>query len=296
MRRLRARDPFAVWTGIWTALFGIVVAWNVSADQQRSAEARPDVVSLGGSVTEIVYALGEGHRLVARDTTSIYPAEALGLPDVGYMRRISPESVLSVGPGLVLSIEGAGPPEAIDVLKVARVPYVEVPEGYDADGVLEKIRVVGEALNVPEKSAALAADVAASLAEAKARVAAHEGEPRRVMFVLSVEGGQILAAGTGTAADAIIRLAGGVNALAAFGGYKTVGAEAITAAAPDVILMMDRGGNHSTSTGDLFDLPALQLTPAAESGALVRMNGLLLLGFGPRTAEAINDLSAALYN
>lgn len=67
------------------------------------------LVSVGGAVTEIVYALGAGDRLVARDQTSTYPEEARKLVDVGYMRRLSPEGVLSVNPTGILLSEGSGP-------------------------------------------------------------------------------------------------------------------------------------------------------------------------------------------
>lgn len=276
------------------AIFFLFIGWSVGANQEAEP---PDgaVISLGGSVTEIVFALGEGHRLVARDSTSTWPETAETLPDVGYVRALSPEGVLSMEPEIILSIEGAGPPEAVELLASARIPFVEVPEQYDSAGVVEKIRVVGEALDVPEKAAVLADRVKAALAEAEAKSANHSGEPRRVMFVLSLQGGRVMASGQGTAADGIIRMAGGVNALADFEGYKPVSDEAIGAAAPDVILMMDRGGNHSVKVDELFDMAAFQTTPAAQTRNLVQMNGLLLLGFGPRTAEAVTKLSTALY-
>jgi iron complex transport system substrate-binding protein len=115
------------------------------------------------------------------------------------------------------------------------------------------------------------------------------------MFVLSTQGGRIMASGTGTAADAIIRMAGGVNAVTGFEGYKQMSDEAVGRAAPDVILMMDRGGDHGVADDDLFAMAPIRLTPAAQSRSVVRMDGLLMLGFGPRTAEAVERLSAALY-
>ena len=80
------------------------------------AENAKNVLSIGGSVTEIVYALGEEDRLIARDSTSVFPVAAEALPDVGYMRALSPEGVLAVSPGLIISEDGAGPPETIAVL------------------------------------------------------------------------------------------------------------------------------------------------------------------------------------
>jgi iron complex transport system substrate-binding protein len=261
----------------------------------RADQPQADVLAIGGSVTEIVVALGQQHRLKARDTTSIYPPEVTGLPDVGYMRALSPEGVLSVGPALILSEEGAGPPEALEVIRAADVDFVEVPDALTAKGILNKIRVIGDALEVPDRAADLSAQVEAALADALADAARPQGEKKRVLFVLSTQGGKINASGTGTEADALIRMAGGVNAVSDYAGYKQITDEAVGLAAPDVILMMDRGGDHGAADDELFALPAISLTPAAQTRSVVRMDGLLMLGFGPRTASAIRDLNAALY-
>ncbi len=252
------------------------------------------VVAIGGATTEIVYALGEADRLVARDSTSAYPAEALDLPDIGYMRALAAEGVLSVEPTLILTEPGAGPPETIAVLQAASVPMVVVPAPYSAEGILAKITAIGDALGVPDKAQVLADDVRAALDDVAAQVGGDEAAPKRVLFVLSTQGGRIMASGTNTAADGIIALAGGINAIDQFEGYRQLTAEAISVAAPDVVLMMDREGDHSATPEALFAMPEMATTPAAQSGALVRMDGLLLLGFGPRTPQAAQALHDVL--
>jgi len=223
------------------------------------------IVAIGGSLTEIVYALGQQDRLIARDTTSVFPREALELPDVGYMRALSPEGVLSVDPDLILTLEGAGPPEAMDVIRSASVPVVTVPESFDRAGVLAKVEAVGEALGVEDEAAELATRIDVDLSAAE-DAAANVGDPARVLFILSMEGGRVMASGTGTAADGMIRLAGGENAITDYPGYKQLTDEAIVTAAPDVILLMDRGGNLDPAPVDLSAQPALSATPAGETG------------------------------
>ncbi|EPX85714.1 heme/hemin ABC transporter substrate-binding protein [Salipiger mucosus] len=292
----RGGDGFATFMGGMIAALAILAAVAVSARQAEPADgAEADVLSIGGSVTEIVAALGQAHRIKARDTTSTYPPELADLPDVGYMRALSPEGVLSVDPSLIISEDGAGPPEALEVIRAADVPFIEVPAAMSPEGILEKIDIVGEALGVPEQAEALAAEVGEDLESAIARAEARAEAPRRVLFVLSTQGGRITASGTGTAADAMIRMAGGVNAIGDFEGYKQMSDEAVGLAAPDVILMMDRGGDHGLPDDELFAMPPIRVTPAAQSRSVVRMDGLLLLGFGPRTAEAVEQLSQALY-
>jgi iron complex transport system substrate-binding protein len=258
-----------------------------------AAEPAQRVLSVGGAVTETVFALGAGDRVVARDTTSTWPPEVEDLPDVGYVRRLSPEGVLSVAPDLILAEEGAGPPETVRILEAAEIPFVTIPDATDAAGVAAKIEAVGAALGLEERAAELAAEVQAEIAAIEERSAGVE-RPARVLFLLSAEGGRLLASGTETAADAMIRLAGGANAVTGFTGYKPLTDEAVLAAAPDVVLMMEgRAEGHGGS--GVLSHPALAATPAGRDGRLVEMNGLYLLGFGPRTAQAVADLHRALY-
>lgn len=266
------------------ALFGVTLP----------ATADTRIVSLGGSVTEIVVALGAADRLVARDTTSNFPESITALPDVGYIRALSPEGVLSVQPTLILAEDGAGPPEALDVLRAAGVAMVAMPGDPSAEGVLAKITAVAEALNLLDRGARLAADVSAGFDAARAE-AATVTTPKKVLFILSLQGGRVMAGGAGTEAEGIIALAGGINAATGFDGYKPMTDEAVLSAAPDVILMMDREGDLAIAEADVLAQPALAATPAAAAGAIVWMDGMLLLGFGPRTPDAARALHAALY-
>lgn len=255
------------------------------------ADPAQRIVSVGGSVTEIVYALGQQDRLVARDTTSNHPPEALALPDVGYVRRLSAEGVLSVNPDLILAEDGAGPPEVLELLDETQISVVTVPMGFDRDAVLAKITTVADALGVPEDGATLAGEVATAIDTA---VAETDLSGKRVLFVLALQGGRVLAGGEDTAADGILTLTGAENAVDGFTGYKLLTDEAILTAAPDVILMMDASGTRHIADEDLLAIPAIAATPAAQSGAILRMDGMLLLGFSVRTGQAITELSEKL--
>ena len=103
------------------------------------------IVSVGGAVTEILYALGLESRIIAVDSTSLYPPHALAeKPSVGYMRQLSPEGVLGLGPSLVLAAEGSGPKDTIAVLEAASVPFVQIPDRFTGDGIVEKIRLIAQ--------------------------------------------------------------------------------------------------------------------------------------------------------
>lgn len=251
-------------------------------------------VSIGGAITEILYALGLDSRLVGVDTTSLYPPAALReKPNVGYMRQISAEGVLGLNPTLILAVQGSGPRETMDIIEAAKVPLVLVPETFSEQGLLEKIRLVGHAMGVDARAECLSTAVAADLAQLR-ELRARVTKPVRVMFVMSLLNGRAMVAGRKTAADEIIQLAGAANAVSDYEGYKPMGDEAIVAAKPDVVLSIERGAD-TLQANAIYAHPAFALTPAATNKAFVSMDGLYLLGFGPRTAAAARDLSQRLY-
>ncbi len=251
------------------------------------------IVSVGGSLTEIVYALGAEKMLAGRDQTSIYPDAAKKLLDVGYMRQLAPEGVLSVNPTGILLLEGSGPQDTLDVLKKASVPMIVVPEAFTGESVVRKIEIVGKALDQEDKAKELAAEVSRDI-EAAEKAAAGHNPRKRVLFVLSAPGGRMMASGTGTAADGMIRLAGGENVISEYHGYKQLTDEAVEKKAPDMILIMNTGSDGMTPES-LMKNPVIAATPAGRNGNIISMEASYLLGFGPRTGAAIRDLSAKLY-
>ncbi len=287
---MRYTHPF-FWTQF--ALCLLVSIFVVAAAQAGKAEkAANRIVSVGGAITEIVYALGEEDRLVARDTTSNYPSEVRALPDVGYIRRLSPEGILSVNPDMLITQEGAGPVETVELLREAAISLVEIPEGFTTDAVITKIMTVAEALGVPEKGAALAEQIRSDL---DAAAASTEGmRDKRVLFILTMAGGRIMVGGQNTAAQGIIELAGATNAASGFDDYKTMTDEAIIQSGADVILLMDSKDNRRVTDEQLFSHPAIAATPAGQNRSVVRMDGMKMLGFSVRTAQAITELSRAL--
>jgi len=276
------------------ALLALPLA-SYSAHAEGSGAQR--VLAIGGAVTEIVYALGEQDRLVGRDSTSSYPPEATALPDVGYIRALSPEGVLSVKPDLILARENNGPREAVEVLKSTGVRWVDVPDDFTLEGIDENITIIAAELGVPEKGEELKQQVAADIAKARARLASIDRK-HKVMFVLALTDDKVNTAGKNTAAGNIIELAGGDNVITEFSGYKQISNEAVIEAAPEVIVMMNGRGeaaDHQSPNALLEAHPALSTTPAVKNGNIIRMDGLLLLGFGPRTGEAISKLAEAFY-
>ena len=263
-------------------------------DRDVTIENPARIVSIGGAITEILYALGLEDRLAGVDATSLFPAAALrDKPNVGYMRQLSAEGVLGLNPSLVLAMQGSGPKETMDVLEAAKVPLVLVPEIISEQGLLDKIRLIGHAMGADARAACLTAVVGGDLEQLR-ELRAKVTKPVRVMFVISLLSGRAMVAGRKSAADEIIRLSGGVNAIDGYDGYKMINDEAIVAAKPDVVLSIQRG-KDSVEDEAVFAHPAFAMTPVVANKAFISMDGLYLLGFGPRTAAAARDLSVKLY-
>jgi iron complex transport system substrate-binding protein len=246
------------------------------------------IVSIGGSVTEIVYALGFGDRIVAVDTTSLYPAKAMQEKrSVGYMRALSAEGVLSVNPSSILLLEGSGPPQTVEFLTRSPVPCIVIDGIPSPDAVAGRVRFLATLLGVPEIGEAISDRIEAGfsrLVGLRLREAAHQ----RVLFVLSMQNGRPMAAGRDTAANAILGLAGAINVADGFEGYKPLSDEAVITLAPDVVLTMTKVG--PSGTAGLLDTPAFRATPAGRHHRMVSMDGESLLGFGPRTPEVALEL------
>ncbi|MDF1818737.1 MAG: ABC transporter substrate-binding protein [Immundisolibacteraceae bacterium] len=267
-----------------------MTALPLKSQAENAVPAR--IIVIGGAITEIVYALGHQARIVAVDSSSRHPQAANGLPNVGYMRTLGAEPILALNPDLVLLAADAGPPAVIEQLSDAGVNIVVVPEGPSLPGVLKKIDAVAPALGDAARGKVLRAKLAADFKalDELPRLTT----PPRVLFLLSVGTGSLMAAGDGTSADGIIKLAGGSNAITDFNGYKPLSPEAAINAAPDVILVTDRTLEVLGGKQALLDQPWVTASSAVSAPHIVSMDGLLLLGFGPRTATAVRDLAQQL--
>lgn len=246
------------------------------------------VVSLGGTVTETVWALGLGEVVVGVDQSSIWPEAATKLPHVGYYRALGAEGVLSLTPDLVLLTEEAGPPEVLAQLRSAGIPLAVLPAAHGVEAALERIRILSTLLDRPEEGQRLARALQERLATVRP-----VGDVR-VAFVFGRGAGALTIAGANTAADAMIGLVGAKNAVTSWTGYRPLTAEAMVAARPDVLLTTTRILESVGGIDGLLAAPGVALTPAGRARRVVALDDLLLLGFGPRTGEAAVALAEAL--
>lgn len=261
----------------------IALGWVVAAAVHAAEPSR--VVTLGGSVTEIVYGLGQGDRLVGDDLSSLYPEAATKLPRVGYYRAVPVEGVLSLKPDLVLASEQAGPPDALKRLAGVGVRVVTVSDAPSVDSLKARIRGVADALGVAPAGERMVDEISRELARAEALPATKA----RALLLINRTGSP-QGAGRDTAANEVMHLAGLVNVLHDQQGYKPLSAEAVGALAPDLIVVtqasLDAGGGMEA----FLRLPGIASTQAAAKRRVVVMDDLLILGMGPRLPLALTQL------
>ena len=265
--------------------------------QMMPEEAVPEgtrLITLFGDLTEIVYALGAEDYLVARDASSIFPRVAEELPNLGFAGALNAEAILGFEPTLIIGTPMAGPPEVLDQLRQAGVEVLIIEDLNGLDAPQIKIRVVGDALGIPQRAEELALDVEKRMEAVMA--AAENDKPLRVMHIYIRRGGLQLVSGAGNKAEAIIEAAGGLDAAAESGivGWVPLTPEALVAADPDVYLVMDRGLAVVGGIEGLLEIPGMAQTKAGQGPHVISMADLYLLGFGPRLPEAIADLAQFL--
>jgi len=277
------------------ALYLVCASLACARDGAAQAGAGRRIVSVGGPVTEIVFALGRGDRVVAVDTSSVYPSEVAGLPQVGYQRTLSAESVLALAPDLVIASADAGPPAALAQLRAAGVAVSLIAAASTIEDAARRIEAVGAALSTGPRAAVLADRLRAETRQARQRCCAAPGRPAPKAVLIYARGaGTVMLAGSDTPAAAMLELAGARNAVTGFTGFKLISAEALVAAAPDVIVVPARGLASLGGAPGVLALPGVGDTPAGRAHRIAAMDDLLLLGFGPRLGAAIDELSRRL--
>ncbi|MDQ9124833.1 ABC transporter substrate-binding protein [Serratia fonticola] len=253
-----------------------------------AAVAAERIVSIGGDVTEIAFALGAGDEVVARDSTSLHPAAVQTLPDVGYMRQLNAEGILALKPTLILTTELAEPALVLKQLEDSGVKVVRIPGDTTVQAVPEKISVIADAINRSSQGKQLAERYQQQLA-----AVANTPLPVKVLFVMSHGGITPMAAGQQTAADAIIRAAGLKNAMQGFSRYRPLSQEGVIASAPDLLLVTTDGVRSIGGQENLWLLPGMALTPAGKNRRVLIVDDMALLGFGLETPQALGLLRKA---
>lgn len=250
-----------------------------------SAQAKERIISIGGDVTEIIYALGAQDELVGRDTTSNQPVAVSNVKDIGYMRQLNTEGILSLKPTMVITSDLAQPSAVLEQIKKVGIPVIYVSGKHSLQAIPQKIETVAKALHREKESKPLQENIEKTITSLSSKQL-----PIKVIYIMAHSGVNNLVAGKDTAADAAIHDAGLQNGMGNTLHYQPMSQEGIIAAAPDVIMTDSDAIKTIGGSDKLWKLPGVAMTPAGKNHNLIIVDQMALLGFGIRTPEAIKAL------
>jgi iron complex transport system substrate-binding protein len=246
------------------------------------------IVSLAPSMTETVFALGAGDRLVGVSLYCDYPPEAKKIDRVGTFLTPNVEVIVAKRPDVVLAAPSPGNRNSVESLRRLGL-RVLVAEPHSVEEVEESILKVGRTIGKEGSARRLVADIEKRIARVTARTSGVER--RKVLMVI----GQmpLRAVGTGTFLDELIRMAGGQNLAAAAGGpWPHVSIEFVLVAKPEVIIDTTMGNEEHAGAGSAMAFwNAFSTIPAVKEGRVYGHKQYHLLRPGPRVAEALETIA-----
>lgn len=253
------------------------------------------IISLDGAITETLFALGQGEKLVGIDRTSTYPPlKITEIPKLGHIRQLNAEAVLGLSPDLIIALEADRDNKVIQQLVAAKIEFLFVSKPHTLDGPMEMASTIAAKLGGEAALEQLITDNTENKQKLESLLSEIRTKPR-VLFIYARGKGSMSVAGKNTSAEAIIQLAGGENAMTEFEEFQALSAEGLIEAAPDVLLLFESGLRSISGIEGLLEVPGVQQTPAGKNKKIIAMDGHYLLGFGPRAAQAAIELATKLH-
>ncbi len=254
------------------------------------------VVTVGTALTETVYALGAGGKLVGVDNSSSeYIPESANLPKVGPRTTLNAEGILSLKPTLVIVNADAGPPQVIEQLRNSGVTVLTLTANYTIETVKQKVEIIARALDLESKGKEINDSIDKDMNEVTELLKQKQSEPK-VMFVgRGPNMPNATMSGTGTTIDQMINLAGGTNPVTEFTGFREMTNEAVVAVQPDAILITQRSFERSGGADGVITFPGVALTPAGKNKRIIPVSDMYFQGFGPGVGRAVRELVYKLH-
>ncbi len=281
-----------------TFILALVVSFSAISCKTENKEVKDEtateqpntankIVSLSGAITETIAALGHGNEIVGKDVTSTFPSD-LTAQDLGHVRNMTIEPIMSASPTLILASEKDINPDLMAKIKESGIKMELINQEYSVDGAKSLIKKVAEIIGT-EDYQTLIDKVDADIAQ----VQTIEKKPK-VLFIYARGAGNLMVAGTGTPMEALIKIAGGENAITEFSDFKELTPESLIQGNPDVILMFDSGLQSLGGMDGVLKVPGVSQTNAGKNKKIITMDGGLISNFGPRTGEAALELNKSL--
>ncbi|WP_437922159.1 heme/hemin ABC transporter substrate-binding protein [Sphingobacterium sp. LRF_L2] len=280
--------------GLYIASLSITLHSCVSSKtDQDSLLDSARIVSVNGTTSEILAALGLTDKIVGVDLASTYPKSLADIPRIGHSRKLSSEGILALNPTLVIGTKQDINPELADLLSSAGARLLLFDQEFSVAGSKKLIHAIADSLGVPTKGDSIVRVLETDLDQFPTH--AFEKEKRKVLFIYARGAGTMMVAGEDTPIQHVIELAGAQNAVQGFKEYKPLTAEALVAANPDVILLFNSGLESLGGIEGLLQVQGVQETNAGKNKKIIEMDGQLLTGFSPRLGQAIKELWTKIY-
>ena len=265
---------------------------NTAENQQESQNTDSlRIVSLNGTVSEIVSALGLTENIVGTDVASTYPLELNELPKVGHSKKIPVEGVLALKPNLIVGTKQDINQETIEQFKQAGIRLVLFEQEYSLGGAKDLIRHVADSLNLTSKGDSILKDFDQHMASVETNKTTQRP---KVLFIYARGSGTMMVGGNNTQVAKVIELAGGENVAKDFQEYKPLTPEALVAYNPDILLFFSSGLSSLGDEQGLLQVQGVSQTNAGKNKRIIAMDGQLLSGFSPRLPQAIEELQTKM--
>lgn len=246
------------------------------------------IISLSGTLTEIIHVLGEGDKITAVDITSSYPEDMGDTKKLGHTSTIKAEGLISLNPTHVLLEKGTIDENIVSQVESAGINVLIFEREYTVKGTKELIKEVAAQLNTEVNKN--------SFSEIDKKLAQVESLPNRpkILFIYGRGAGNLMVAGENTALQSVIELAGGQNAVSGFESFKPLSNEVLIESNPDFILLFDSAKKSLNGMEGILNIPGVGETNAGKNKNILFMDGQLLSGFGPRLGAAVYKLNQKL--
>jgi iron complex transport system substrate-binding protein len=287
---------------IWAAMPVILFFTACGRFRNKEVDGKKDlrIVCLSKHLTEMVFALGKGHDIVAVDLSSTYPDSAKLLKTVGYHRALSPESIISMNPDLVIHSNDIGPENVLPQIKKAGLNIKVFGGANTIDSAKLLLKELGKFFGVEKKADSIIKKMEEGIARAADTVKAmgiHDSLRVMIIHFGLRNNNYFVMSGRNGVGDKMMRLAGATPALYDGKGSREMSAEAVAMANPDVIIATDFGYDRMGSMDKFItDVAGVSLTNAGKNKRIVRFEEHDLIYFGPRTGENIIKLINLLYS
>ena len=264
--------------------FFLMTTYSLANCNQALNHSR--IVIAGGSLTEIVYLLGQEKKLVGVDITSKYPLSATKLTSIGYLRNLSAEGILSLSPTLLLAESDIGPPAVLNQLNKTSLETKIISDDLTMAGIKNKIDCIVSILNLKKNNyISIYNDIKDKITKIEKYKSLNEKRNKKVLIVLMMRGTSPIIAGKNTSGHGLISSLGLLNSMSQVDGWKPVSKEEIILSNPDYVIVTNRTFNSFLSSKDFILKTGLNFTNAGEDNNLIIEDGMALLGFGPRTLD-----------